>query len=90
MKLKINKLEEKKYIVSFAKEALEISQDSDNWNTEGINRFLIQLGTKTPKDEKIEITCDGDLCKEDKVYNHIYELFNEFAKQYNKLNTQKE
>ena len=86
IKLEIKKLEENKYIARFAKEELEISINSEQWNIEGINKFLIKLATNTPNDGKIEIIFNEEEIKNDKVYYHIYSLFNEFKNEYNNLN----
>lgn len=87
MELTIKKAnEEKKYVVCFAKQQLEVSETSETWNNEGINQFLIQLATKTPDGENIEIKFDENLYKTDKVYKHVVELFNEFVKKFNEIN----
>ncbi len=86
MKLEIKKNDEKTIFAKFANEELEISETSENWNTEGINKFLIKLASKTPSGEKIEIIFDDK--EENKIYKHIVDLFNEFAKEYNLLNSQ--
>ncbi len=88
MTLKIKKTNDNTYLASFASNELDISKDSENWNIEGINKFLIKLATKTPKGEQIEIECDKDSLENDKILSHIYELFNEFVKQYNQLNAE--
>ncbi len=86
MKFEIKKLEENKYLAKFAKEELEININSESWNIEGINKFLIKLSTNTPTNEQIEIIYDQNEIKEDKVYSHLYNLFKEFVDEYNKLN----
>lgn len=90
MQLKIENIDNKKYQVSFGKNKLEISETSNKWNNEGINEFLIDLATKTPDDEQINIECNQDLVKTDKVYEHIVELFEEFASRFNELNANEE
>ena len=55
MKLEIKKLEDNKYLAKFAKEELEININSEAWNIDGINKFLIKLATSTPKNDDIEI-----------------------------------
>lgn len=86
VKLEIKKLEENKYIAIFAKEELEISINSHQWNIEGINKFLIKLATTTPKDGKIQVIFNEEEIKNDKVYHHLCSLFSEFEKEYNSLN----
>lgn len=87
MELIIKKInDEKKYVVCFAKQQLEVSETSENWNNEGINQFLIQLATKTPAGENIDVMFDENLFKTDKVYKHVVELFGEFVKKFNELN----
>lgn len=81
MKLKIKK-DNEKIFVSFAKEFIEISENSQNWNTDGINKFLIKIATSLSADENIEIEKDDN--KEDEVYNYIVELFTKFAEQFRK------
>ncbi|MGL5732868.1 MAG: hypothetical protein ACRCXE_02255 [Metamycoplasmataceae bacterium] len=75
-------LETKEIIVSFAKEMLLISENSEEWTNEGINKFLISLASKTPSDEDIEIEFDEE--NEDPTYKHITSLFMEFVLEYNK------
>ncbi|MGL4252003.1 MAG: hypothetical protein ACRDCH_02625 [Metamycoplasmataceae bacterium] len=75
-------LETKEIIVSFAKELLLISENSEEWTNEGINKFLISLASKTPSDEGIELEYDKE--NEDPTYKHIISLFNEFVLEYNK------
>ncbi|MGL5617994.1 MAG: hypothetical protein ACRCWU_03025 [Metamycoplasmataceae bacterium] len=75
-------LETKEIIVSFAKEMLLISDNSDEWTNEGINKFLVSLASKTPSDEDIEIEYDEE--NEDPTYKHIISLFNAFVSEYNK------
>ncbi|MGL6125213.1 MAG: hypothetical protein ACRC1F_01835 [Metamycoplasmataceae bacterium] len=72
----------KEIIVSFAKELLLISENSEEWTNEGINKFLISLASKTPNDE--DIVLEYDEKNEDTTYIHIVGLFKEFASEYNK------
>ncbi|MGL5733049.1 MAG: hypothetical protein ACRCXE_03195, partial [Metamycoplasmataceae bacterium] len=65
-------LDTKEIIVSFAKEMLLISENSEEWTNEGINKFLISLASKTPSDEDIEIEYDEE--NEDPTYKHITTL----------------
>lgn len=85
MKLKLILKNEKEIIAQFGNEELEINETSENWNTEGINKFLINLATKTPNKEKIEIEYDEKLSEENKTYKHIIFMFKEFQNEYNKL-----
>lgn len=75
-------LEIKEIIVSFAKEYLIISEDSEQWSNDGINKFLISLASKTPNDEEIILNYDEE--NEDPIYKHIVVLFSEFISEYNK------
>ncbi|MGL5204797.1 MAG: hypothetical protein ACRC63_00945 [Metamycoplasmataceae bacterium] len=75
-------LETKEIMVGFAKETLLISETSEEWTNEGINKFLISLASKTPSDEDIEIEYDEE--NEDPTYKHIISLFKEFVLEYNK------
>ena len=83
MTLNITQKETKEILVSFAKEILTISEDSEDWSNDGINKFLIGLASKTPDGEKIEIKYDEE--NEDPTFKHIIQLFNEFTKEYNKV-----
>lgn len=86
MKLEIKKIEENKYIVKYGRDnELDISIESENWNSEGINKFLIKLATTTVDENRIELNFDEQEYEKNKVYNHIVELFREFANEYNKL-----
>lgn len=86
MKLEIIKIEENKFLAKYGKDnELEIGPNSENWNSEGINKFLIKIATMTPDENVIEISCDQDELTKDNVYKHIVDLFTEFAKEYNNL-----
>lgn len=86
MKLEIRKIEENKYIAKYGRDnELDISLESENWNSEGINKFLIKLATSTADENQIELDFDEQEYEKNKVYNHIVELFKEFANEYNKL-----
>ncbi len=74
--------ESKEIIVSFAKEYLTISEDSEDWTNDGINKFLINLASKTPDGENIELAYDTN--NKDVIFLHIITLFKEFVKEYNK------
>lgn len=84
MLLEIKKIDENKFIAKFANEELEISEQSQDWNIEGINKFLIKLVSKTPVKEKIELKFNNQ--EENKVYLHLIDLFQEFINEYNGLN----
>ena len=74
--------ESKEIIVSFAKEYLTISEDSEDWTNDGINKFLINLASKTPDGENIELAYDTN--NKDVIFLHIITLFKEFVQEYNK------
>ena len=84
MTLEIKKIDEKNIIVKFANEELDINEKSENWNTDGINKFLVKLASKTPSNEKIEILFDEQ--EDNLIYKHIVSLFKEFVNEYNRLN----
>ena len=75
--------EAEKIYVKFANQTLEVSENSPTWNMVEINKFLIDLATKTPDGQLIEIKFDDELVKENQIYNHIVLLFSEFVKKYN-------
>ena len=75
--------EAEKIYVKFANQTLEVSETSPTWNMAEINKFLIDLATKTPDEQLIEIKFDEDLTKENQIYAHIVLLFSEFVKKYN-------
>lgn len=86
MKLEIIKKEENKFLAKYGREnELDISIESENWNSEGINKFLIKIATTTPDENRIEIEYDQDEFANNKIYKHLVELFSEFAKEYNNL-----
>lgn len=76
-------LQEEKIFVSFADHVLEVSETSSTWNMAEINKFLINLASKTPDQTPIRIKKDEALVQAHKVYAHIVFLFEEFAKSYN-------
>ena len=80
MILKIKKQEDKIF-VSFANESIMVSKDSTEWNDKGINNFLIQLASKTPDEDKIELEFDNK--NNEEVYKHIVFLFKTFINTYN-------
>ncbi len=84
MTLEIKKIEEEKFVARFALEELLINNESDNWNTEGINKFLIKLASNVPNNEEINLIYDKE--EKNKIYVHIVELFKEFVEEYNRLN----
>lgn len=75
--------EAEKIYVKFANQTLEVSETSSTWNMVEINKFLIDLATKTPDEQLIEIKFDQELVKENQIYAHIVLLFSEFTKKYN-------
>ena len=74
-----------KIFIQFAKglHRLEVSHESQSWNIVEINKFLINLATKTPDGEQIKFVYDQDLVQTNKIYQHICLLFDEFVKKYN-------
>lgn len=86
MKLEVIKIDENKFVVKFGREnELDINIESSNWNSEGINKFLIKIATTTPNENRIELAYDQDEFTNNKIYKHLVELFLEFAKEYNNL-----
>ncbi|MGL4948687.1 MAG: hypothetical protein ACRC42_04925 [Mycoplasma sp.] len=75
--------ESKVILVNFGKKELQISEDSQSWNTESINKFLIEVVSGLPEGEKIELIYDDK--NEDDIYLHIVDLFSEFTNELNKL-----
>ncbi|MEG0879572.1 MAG: hypothetical protein RSE95_02800 [Malacoplasma sp.] len=75
--------DETKIIVSYGerKTDLIISENSDNWNSKGINTFLINLASSVPPEEKIELSFDEKI--EDEDFKQIVMLFKTFANEYN-------
>ncbi len=87
MEVKIKKIDDM-VVVKFAKEALEVSERSQDWNNDGIFKFLTKLAASVDGDEKIEIIRENEVDPEPKekidvVYNHICKLFKSFADEYN-------
>lgn len=71
--------------VFYNKHQLLISKDSNKWNTEGINEFLINVATSIPENEKINVVFDQEARKNNATYRYICELFEEFSNEYNKM-----
>lgn len=69
-------------IISFGKKQIICSKQTDEWNSEKINAFLIDLASATPDDEKIEIEYDENNKADN--YRHIVELFSSFVEEFNK------
>ncbi|MGL4951993.1 MAG: hypothetical protein ACRC4L_03355 [Mycoplasma sp.] len=69
--------------VTFARKELIVSKDSQTWNTESINKFLIEIVSEIPEEEKLEIQFDDS--NENPIYIHIVDLFNNFAEELNSL-----
>lgn len=84
MKLILKLKNENEFVASYADVMLEISEKSEEWNTEGINKFLINLATRTPDGDIIELELDQEQFENNKIYKHLCNLFNEFVKEYNK------
>ena len=83
MILEIKWIDDKKYCAKFKNIELEINENSEKWNINGINEFLIELASDLPDKEKIELKVDQDKQKSDKVYSHIVDLFDNFVQEYN-------
>lgn len=73
--------ETKKIIVNVAKNELQIYENSDQWNSQGINKFLINLACVLPQNEIIELVYDKNNDEVD--FKHVISLFECFAKDYN-------
>lgn len=74
---------EEQIIISFnkGKNKIVCSQNSENWNSDGINSFLIDLASATPEDESIEL----EYQENNKAnYRHVVSLFDNFIKEFNK------
>lgn len=73
--------------INFAKELIEINLNKDdafknvNWNTKDINSFLIKIASTNPNNEDVVVEYDGSV--ENKVYQHIVNIFSTFANTYN-------
>ncbi|MGL4950554.1 MAG: hypothetical protein ACRC4M_01785 [Mycoplasma sp.] len=86
MKLNIiekNQNDVKQIFVTFAKKELIVSKDSQTWNTESINKFLIEIVSDIPQDEKIELEFDKK--NDNPVYIHVVDLFKSFCQELNNL-----
>ena len=74
-------------LLAFSNEKLTISKDSDEWNNEFINHFLLKLAAQMPTNEKIEI---DPIPLEEKIWKHknflttYMNYFMHFATEYNK------
>lgn len=82
MDLIIKKVGEKQVSVKFSDNELKINEQSSDWNIEGINKFLINLASKTPDGERIKIIFDDN--EQDEIYKHILFLFKSFCDEYNR------
>lgn len=84
MELKI-KLIENNVVIGFNKRVLQVnienSSENTDWNTKGINNFLIDLSSATDLEEKITISADES---DNPIFQHIVSLFQDFANEYNK------
>ena len=83
MVLEIKWIDDKKYCAKFKNIELEINENSEKWNINGINEFLIELASDLPDKETIELKVDQEKQNSDKVYNHIVDLFSNFVQEYN-------
>lgn len=83
MVLEIKWIDDKKYCAKFKNTELEINEFSENWNITGINKFLIELASDLPDKDEIELKIDEEKRNNDKVYNHIVDLFCCFVQEYN-------
>ncbi len=73
----------KRVNIRVGKYSLLISKDSQKWNQDGINEFLINIASSLPEGEKFEIEFDSN--NNDEMYKYIYTLFDDFCNEYNKL-----
>lgn len=78
-----NPEEEKEIIVRCGKNEIIVSKKSEDWTNDGINNFLIKIATSIPEGEEMEIEFDEK--NEDITYRYIYELFQGFVNEYNRL-----
>ena len=77
MTLKItHQKDEKKILISFDNNILEVSDTSNNWNNEGINQFLIKIAAKIKFDTSLEIDYEKE--NQDPIYNFVVDLFKKF------------
>lgn len=86
MKINITENNEKNgVIVSCGNNNILVSKNSEEWNNEGINKFLVNISVSIPNDEKFEIS-EYDEKIEGDIYKFVWELFNDFVKEYNTSN----
>lgn len=86
--MKINVLfddsnENKKVIIKCSKYDLLVSKDSQKWNIEGINEFLINISTTITDGDRFEVVYDEN--NKDEIYKYVCSLFIDFKNQYNLL-----
>lgn len=67
--------------IEFAKEKFIISRTSTEWNTSGINKFLIKVATTVPDGEYLNVVCDENELNH--TYKYICDLFKDFVNEYN-------
>ncbi len=76
--------QKKKTIVSVGKQRIIVAKDiSDNWNTQKINEFLINIANNAGDEERFEVIYDKE--QTDEVYKYVCKLFEAFANEYNNL-----
>lgn len=84
LKIEYYKVEEENEVkIKCGKNDLLVSKTSEQWNTEGINEFLVNVATSIPEHEKLDVIYDDK--NENSMYKYVCELFLEFANEYNKL-----
>lgn len=62
---------------------IDVSSNSNEWNNEGINKFLVNISVAIPNNEKFLISEFNNNSKND-IYRFVWELFNDFVIEYNK------
>lgn len=67
--------------IKSGKNEIIASKESDVWNSDGINDFLINVGISVPENEELELIYNPD--DQDSMYKFLVELFDEFVKEYN-------
>lgn len=81
MKLTIKLNTDNEIEVSVNKFKLLVSEKSENFNIESINKFLVAIASSLPEDEKLEIEqIVSEDKKEDKTFKYVVHLFEEFKK----------
>lgn len=75
-------LDVKEVWIQTSKYRIVASKESSDWNSDGINKFLINVAISTPDEEQLEINFDNK--NQNSMYKYIVDLFNEFALEFNK------